>query len=132
MRRQVFALRQHKFCAAFVLATGWGDKDFDVDKRQIDVIKDRDGDLLFADSRSEATDGMAAGNDGERKYVAADDEDEAVTASARNSPPLSRGGGNDKRGNKLFFCRQTAYKVADTVSSSSSFEVVFNVVLDDE
>lgn len=43
MRRHVFVLRQHKLCAAFVrAAAGCGDKDFDVDKRQIDVIIDSD------------------------------------------------------------------------------------------
>lgn len=45
-----------------------------------------------------AIDGMAAGNDGDRKYAVAE---VAVVSSVYS---LSIGGGNDKRGNKRLCC----------------------------
>lgn len=73
MRRRV--LRQHKLCAAFVAVTGCGDNDFEEERRQNDVSSDWDGDrllafLFFLDGAGLSKDGIAAGIEGDRKYVA--------------------------------------------------------------
>lgn len=94
MRRSV--LRQHKLCAAFVAVTGCGDKDFEEERRQNDVIKDWDGDrlfgafLVFLDGEGLSIEGIAAGIEGERKYVA-----ELQVPSAKVQ---SIGAGRDKQG----------------------------------
>lgn len=93
MRRSV--LRQHKLCAAFVAVTGCGDKDFEAERRQNDVIKDCDGDLLFAflpfvDVVGLSVDGIAAGIEGERKCLA--------VLNVPTPDSQSIGAGRDKHG----------------------------------
>lgn len=112
MRRKV--LRQHKLCAAFVAVTGWGDRDFEDDRRQNDVIRDCDGERLLAFffldflfvfrnvvEEGLSIDGIAAGIEGERKYVVEMLVLVALLAVALQIPAAklqSMGAGKDKQG----------------------------------